>query len=88
MREIELWFEENDPGLAAYVREAPVRSPPDRRLRLLSATMVAGFVSLLGGIVVSLPALVLLGICLVVGGFAYMYYLKDVAGRPADHDER
>lgn len=86
LREIEHWFEENDPGLVAYVRMAPLRSAPDWRIRMLSATAILGVVFLFAGVVLNLPGLVFLGICLGAGGLCSRYYLKASTTQRAHHD--
>ncbi|WP_406689473.1 DUF3040 domain-containing protein [Saccharopolyspora sp. ID03-671] len=77
LREIERWFEENDPRFA----EAVKKPPPDpatrnRRCVAMSVSAVGVLVFLLGLLAIS-PVVIFIGIALGVGGIAVRYLLLD-----------
>ncbi|QUH04068.1 DUF3040 domain-containing protein [Saccharopolyspora erythraea] len=83
LREIEGWFEANDPGLAAYVGTAPAKWPPDRWCLLTTAAVVVGVALVLIGAVLGVPVLVFIGACLGIGAVSWHYGSR---GDPDSHE--
>ncbi|EQD87468.1 Protein of unknown function (DUF3040) [Saccharopolyspora erythraea NRRL 2338] len=75
LREIELWFEANDPGLAAFVRAAPAVPAKDREARSLTSAGLVGALFVMIGGVLAVPVLVFIGSALGIGAFCWLYWL-------------
>ncbi|CAM01790.1 Protein of unknown function (DUF3040) [Saccharopolyspora erythraea NRRL 2338] len=87
LREIEYWFEANDPGLAAYVGTAPARWPPDRWPFLTTAAIVTGVALFVLGVVLSAPVLIFTGVTLGIGGLSWRYGSRGDQGSPHEHPQ-
>lgn len=83
LREIENWFETNDPTLVDYVR--PAEQPSlDWQCRLLVAAAAIGVLIFLLGLLLAVPSALLLGLLLGIGGF----WLHSCRRKAADDGQR
>ncbi|WP_165968593.1 DUF3040 domain-containing protein [Saccharopolyspora elongata] len=86
LREIEDWFETNDPSLVDYVRTAE-QSSGHRQIKIVTAAATVGVLIFLLGLVLAVPSAILLGLLLGLGGFLLRSWLRRKAAEDAQrHD--
>ncbi|SFS31457.1 DUF3040 domain-containing protein [Saccharopolyspora flava] len=77
LREIERWFEENDPRFAASVRNPPPDPVTRTRRRVAMSVSALGVLVFFLGLLAFSPLVIFIGIALGVGGLAVRYLLLD-----------